>query len=82
MQVCDGHGMTWLATFEPAGRGIGEAGSGPSPAVDWSIGRVVFVSTAGDRCIWLCAEDVGRQLTAGIMTDETLRLAFNCARQC
>ena len=82
MRVIDGHQMTWLATFESAGRGIGEAGSGPSPAVDWSIGRVVFVSTAGERCTWPCAENVGRKLTAGIMTDETLRLAFNCARRC
>jgi len=82
MLVIDGHEMTWVATFEPAGHGDGEAGGGEHPAVDWSIGRVVFLSTAGERRSWLCTENVGRQLSAGTIPARTLRHAFNCARPC
>jgi hypothetical protein len=80
MRVIDGHEMGWFATYEPAGRGQGEAGGGAHPAVDWSIGRVVFMSTAGEQRSWLCAGDAGEQVAAGTMPARTLRQAFNCAR--
>jgi hypothetical protein len=80
MRVTDGHDISWFATYEPAGRGEGEAGGGAHPAVDWSVGRIVFVSTEGERRSWLCAEDAGAQVAAGTMPVRSLRHAFNGAR--